>query len=488
MNQPVTPAPEAKRGLDITAMFQRIRPVHRWTIIIGLAFILAFTLSFGGRAGAGYFVEQFIIGLVLGSTYALIALGYTLVYGVIKLINFAHGDIYMLGAFFGYYSLRFTVRWLNFTMDVPLFICFLLSTLISLLLCAGVAVLMERLAYRPIRRSTRIAALITAVGVSFLLENLGIIVFGPNPKSYSPNTLEVYQVQIAADEAFTSPRTIEVRDRTQLKFRLDEVAPVKYARIRLVAKAGLSPFTPAIALDPQKKNALLELSQAELGRGVPPPQMLAVNSETVKRGSELLVLSWESGNPEFVRVPSMVEGKGGRPVYLTLPVKSSSGEDVQIPLFNLLIILTAVILLVLFNLLINCSSYGIAMRALSFDQDGARLMGVDVDKVIAMTFAIGAASAAVAGNMVGFYNQSIEPLMGILPGIKAFVAAVVGGIGSVPGAAVGGLIMGLSEGLVKGYVSPALSSLADAMAFAILIAVLLVKPSGIFGKGIREKV
>ena len=260
-------------------MLQRIPPAYRLLIIIVLAFALAFSLSFSGKTGPGYFVEQLIIGLVLGSTYALIALGYTLVYGVIKLINFAHGDIYMLGAFFGYYSLRFTIRWLNFTLDVPLLICFLISTLISLLLCAGIAVVMERLAYRPIRRSTRIAALITAVGVSFLLENLGIIVFGPNPKSYSPNTLEVYQVQLSSDSAFTNPKTVEVRDRTQLKFRLDELSKATYARIRLIAKAGESSFTPSIAIDPQQKTALLELPNTGTQAGVPPPQMLAVNPE-----------------------------------------------------------------------------------------------------------------------------------------------------------------------------------------------------------------
>ena len=128
------------------------------------------------------------------------------------------------------------------------------------------------------------------------------------------------------------------------------------------------------------------------------------------------------------------------------------------------------------------------MRALSFDMQAAKLMGVNTDRIIAQTFAIGGACAAVAGNMVGIYNQSIEPLMGILPGMKAFVAAVVGGIGSIPGAAAGGLIMGLSEALVKGYIAPQWSGLADAMAFAILIAVLLFKPSGVFGTTLREKV
>jgi len=461
---------------------------YRHLFIAILLFIFPFIISCEGKASPGYFVEQLFIGLVLGSAYALIALGYTMVYGVIKLINFAHGDIYMLGAFFGYYSLRFTIRWLNFTMDVPLFVCFIVSVLISMVLCALTAVAMERFAYRPLRRSTRIAALITAVGVSFLLENLGIIIFGPNPKSFAPNTLEVYQVQLADDETFTHPNLVEIRDRTQLKFPVEKVKPIKYARVRLISKAGISPWTPPIAITSEMENNIIELSEEELGAGVPPPAIVAVNPETTRKGKKLLVLSWASGHPDYIRVPSILAGRDGKPLAITLPVASSTGENVRIPVFNLLIILSAVLLLVLLTYLIDRSAYGIAMRALSFDQDAARLMGVNVDRVISMTFAIGGAGAAVAGNMIGFYNQSIEPLMGILPGIKAFVAAVVGGIGSVPGAAVGGLIMGLSEGLVKGYIMPNLSSLADAMAFAILIAVLLLRPSGIFGTGIVEKV
>ena len=140
------------------------------------------------------------------------------------------------------------------------------------------------------------------------------------------------------------------------------------------------------------------------------------------------------------------------------------------------------------NVLINKSMFGISMRALSFDMQAAKLMGINTDKVIAQTFAIGGACAGVAGNMVGIYNQSIEPLMGILPGLKAFIAAVVGGIGSIPGAAAGGMIMGLSEALVKGWIDPAWSAMADAVAFAILILVLLFKPSGIFGLSVKEKV
>ncbi len=464
----------------------------RYKLFIHLYIILVIILiplltSCEGKASPGYFIEQFIIGLILGSVYALIALGYTMVYGVIKLINFAHGDIYMLGAFFGYYLLRFAIRWLNFTAGVSLIVCFFVSILFSMLLCALVAVTMERFAYRPLRRSTRIAALITAVGVSFFLENLGLIVFGANPKSYSPNTLEVYQVQLSTDKEFIRPRIIEVRDRTQIKFPVGKVSPEKFARVRLISKAGKSAWTPAVSLNPENPRALVE-SKKQDGKSVPTPAMVAVNPDVDRRGRSYLVLSWTTGEPEYIKVPYIFEGSSGKPLAIHLPITTAAGESLSVPVFNFLIILTALIVLLLLNLLINRSTYGIAMRALSFDQDAARLMGVDVDRVIATTFAIGGAGAAIAGNMVGLYNQSIEPLMGILPGIKAFVAAVVGGIGSVPGAAIGGLIMGLSEGLVKGYIAPTLSALADALAFAILIAVLLVRPSGIIRSGVVEKV
>ncbi len=461
--------------------------VIRHTAVALLLVFLPMTISCEGRASPGYFLEQFIIGLILGSVYALIALGYTLVYGVIKLINFAHGDIYMLGAFFGYYALRFTIRWLNFTMGVSLIVCFVISVVFTMVLCAIVAVIMERLAYRPLRRSTRIAALITAVGVSFLLENLGLIVFGANPKSYSPNTLEVYQVQVAEDEGFINPRLLELQDRTQVKFPTSALGEGRYARVRLVSRSGKSPWTPPIRLSQEKPRGIVEVPM-DGEHDVPPPSVLTVNPETTKEGVTRLVLSWSTGNPEYIRVPYIFSGGDGKPLRFEFPMKTAGGANLSVPVFHVVIILTALTLLVLLNALINRSNYGIAMRALSFDQDAARLMGINVDRVIATTFAIGGASAAVAGNMVGLYNQSIEPLMGILPGIKAFVAAVVGGIGSVPGAAVGGLIMGLSEGFVKGYIAPALSPLADALAFAILIAVLLLKPSGLFGTGMVEKV
>jgi branched-chain amino acid transport system permease protein len=200
------------------------------------------------------------------------------------------------------------------------------------------------------------------------------------------------------------------------------------------------------------------------------------------------MVSWPQASGTDIRLTPVFSDNQGEMYSVEIPVKNASGDNVRLPVFNIVIVVVTLLLLWLLNILINRSMFGISMRALSFDMDAAKLMGVNTNLVIAQTFAVGGACAAIAGNMVGIYNQSIDPLMGILPGLKAFIAAVVGGIGSIPGAAAGGMIMGLSEGFVKGNISQAWSSLADALAFAILIVVLLFKPSGIFGSTTKEKV
>ncbi|MEZ5339068.1 MAG: branched-chain amino acid ABC transporter permease [bacterium] len=428
-------------------------------------------------------IENLLIGLILGSVYALIALGYTLVYGVIKLINFAHGDIYMLGAFSGFYLLRFTVRWLNFTQGVDLIWCFVISVIVSAALCAGLAVLMERLAYRPLRKSSRIAALITAVGVSFLLENGGIIAFGANPKSYEPRKLEVYQLQFADNTEFRNAEQQEIFDRSQESYAPAKFAQTTYARIRVVSAAGSSEWSPVLTITPDEQFGFVELPKNELAAGS--PQQLASIGYSFDSNEKKTVVSWARAAVADYQVQPIFSDDTGQALAFHLPVKNAAGENIRVPWFNVVIVVVTAVLLWALNQLINRSMFGVSMRALSYDMNAAKLMGVDTDKVIALTFAIGGACAAVAGNIVGLYNQQIDPLMGILPGLKAFVAAVVGGIGSIPGAAVGGLIMGISEGLVKGAGA---GKLADAMAFAILILVLLFKPTGIFGRTTREKV
>jgi len=289
-------------------------------------------------------LQQLVNGISLGSIYALIALGYTMVYGIIKLINFAHGDVFMIGAFVGFYAIKYGGM------------SFIPALILSMLTCAILGVVIERVAYKRLRGATRIAALITAIGVSLLIEYGTIYVRGAQP------------------EAFPS-------------------------------------------------SALPNVSFTFLGA--------TINST------------------------------------------------------SLFILAIAIVLMVLLQFVVHRTKIGKAMRAVSYDADTARLMGIHVDRTISATFAIGSALAGAAGVIFGVYYTKIEPLMGIIPGIKAFVAAVLGGIGIIPGAAVGGLVLGLVETFVSavGY-----SPWRDAAAFIILILILVFKPSGILGKNTREKV
>ena len=295
------------------------------------------------------FLQQLINGISLGSTYALIALGYTMVYGIIQLINFAHCDVYMIGAYIGFYCL--TVLDLGF---VP-------SLLIAMVLCMVLGVVIEKVAYKPLRNSPRITLLITAIGVSLLLEYGMMALVGATVKSY------------------------------------------------------------------------------------PEPEGL---------------LAIQYGKPEL-------------------------GIDIQISMLQIIIIGVSVLLMILLQFIVKYTKMGKAMRAVSQDADAARLMGINVDATISFTFMLGSAFAGAAGVMVGMLYKSIRPLMGYLPGIKAFVAAVFGGIGSIPGAMIGGYFIGLVEVMVSGYVN---SLYKDAVVFAILILILIIKPTGLMGRAEREKV
>jgi branched-chain amino acid transport system permease protein len=296
--------------------------------------------------------QQLANGIAWGSIYALIALGYTMVYGILRLINFAHGDIYMVGAFAAYYLARL----LHAGGPNPSPLLAAVVLLGSMAICAGLGVAIEFFAYRPVRKSSRLTALITAIGVSLLLENLGIRLFGADPKFFP---------QLVA------PRTITLAD------------------------------------------------------------------------------------------------------------------GVIVTNHQITVVVISILLMVGLTFFVHRTRTGKAMRAVSFNRDAASLMGIPVNRIITITFAIGSALAAAAGVLVGLTNPKIEPLMGIMPGVKAFVAAVLGGIGSIPGAVIGGLLMGVSEYLVVGYIS---STYRDAIAFVILILVLLVKPAGLLGRNVAEKV
>ena len=291
------------------------------------------------------FAQQLVNGLALGSIYALIALGYTMVYGIIQLINFAHGDVYMVGAYVGYFCM------------VHLNLGFVESLVIAMAVCTVLGVVIERVAYKPLRKSTRIAVLITAIGVSLLLEYTMMFFVGADTRTY----------------------------------------------------------------------------------GTLPPFM----------------------------------------------EQSFTFGGVLVTMKQIIIVGVSVLLMVVLQYIVRRTKIGKAMRAVSQDADAARLMGISVDNTISFTFAIGSALAGAAGVLVGVYYNSIDPLMGILPGLKAFVAAVFGGIGLIPGALLGGYVIGTVETLVSGY---GFSLFKDGVVFAILIAILIIKPTGLLGKNRKEKV
>ena len=297
------------------------------------------------------FLQQLVNGVTWGSVYALIALGYTMVYGILRLINFAHGDVYMLGAFFAFYL----ARAMGASGEPDLFraVMVLVGAMVG---CGAVGFLIERFAYKPVRKSSRLAALITAIGVSLLIENGGMLLFGADPKFF----------------------------------------------------------------------------------------------------------------PQLVR---------SQPISLGMGVAVSNQQ--------LIVIVVSVALMFLLRVIVLHTRVGKAMRAVSHSHTAAALMGISVDRIITFTFVLGSMLAAAAGVLVALQNPRIEPYMGIMPGLKAFVAAVLGGIGNIPGAVLGGLVMGVAEVLVVGYLSP---TWRDAIAFVLLIVILLVRPAGILGRQVAEKV
>ena len=315
-----------------------------------------------------YFLQQLINGFSLGAFYALIALGYTMVYGVLRFINFAHGDVFMIGAFAGYWlTPRLMPRFGGGTVTDGVYaaaensglkgwvgVCVVL--LLAMAACALLGIIIEKLAYRPLRSRPKLTVLITAIGVSLLLEYGGQYLFGADPKSFP---------ELLTDSALENTGTLTI------------------TRSQVIA------------------------------------------------------------------------------------------------------IVTTFVLLAGLSFIVKRTRLGLAMRALSNNPTAATLMGVNLDTVITFTFGLGSALAGAAGILWSISNPSIDPLMGVQPGVKAFVAAVLGGIGNIPGAAIGGLLIGIVEAFVKGS---RFSNYTDAIAFAVLIVILLVRPAGLLGKSQIEKV
>ena len=290
------------------------------------------------------FLSFLISGISLGSIYAIIALGYTMVYGIAKMLNFAHGDIIMVGGYVSFCAMSY--------LGLPA----LPSALLAMLACTVLGIIIERLAYKPLRSAPSLAVLITAIGVSYFLQNSALLIWKAAPKSY-----------------------------------------------------------PAVV----------------------------------------------SGSAEFF------------------------GGELKVPYISLLTIVICLVIMLGLSTFVSKSKMGKAMRACSEDKGAAQLMGINVNRTISMTFAIGSALAAIAGVLLCSFNSQLMPTTGSMPGIKAFTAAVFGGIGSIPGAFLGGLLLGIIEAMAKAYIS---MQLANSIVFAVLIVVLLVKPSGLLGKYVPEKV
>ncbi len=290
------------------------------------------------------FLSYLISGISLGSIYAIIALGYTMVYGIAKMLNFAHGDVIMIG---GYISL---------IAMTSLGVGGVAATLLAMVVCTVLGILIEGLAYKPLRGAPSLAVLITAIGVSYFLQNAALQIWGANSRVYpsvAPDTLKLFDGQLS------------------------------------------------------------------------------------------------------------------------------------IPYVSLLTVAACIVIMVALTLFTGKTKMGKAMRACSEDKGAAQLMGIDVNRTISMTFAIGSALAAIAGVLLCSYNSTLMPTTGSMPGIKAFTAAVFGGIGSIPGAFLGGLLLGVIEAMAKAYIS---MQLANSIVFAVLIIVLLVRPAGLLGKYVPEKV
>ena len=290
------------------------------------------------------FLNYLISGISLGSVYAIIALGYTMVYGIAKMLNFAHGDIIMVGGYVSFCAMSY--------LGLPA----LPSALLAMLACTVLGIIIERLAYKPLRSAPSLAVLITAIGVSYFLQNSALLIWKAAPKSY-----------------------------------------------------------PAVV----------------------------------------------SGSAEFF------------------------GGELKVPYISLLTIVICLVIMLGLSTFVSKSKMGKAMRACSEAKGAAQLMGINVNRTISMTFAIGSALAAIAGVLLCSFNSQLMPTTGSMPGIKAFTAAVFGGIGSIPGAFLGGLLLGIIEAMAKAYIS---MQLANSIVFAVLIVVLLVKPSGLLGKYVPEKV
>lgn len=411
----------AKGASSRTALERLVRVVFGILVIAAPVLLLGWLL----KANFSTLPQQVVGGILLGAIYALIALGYTMVYGVLRLINFAHGEVFMLGA---YTSLL--VSWsMGFKgiVDKEGSIWNLLALLVaSMVACGLIGVLIERLAYRPMRTQPRIASLITAIGVSLLLQYGGALVL---PVSPPPNVSE-------------------------------SIVPREF---RGTWNVDLKKPDPAIVQQLAEAKAAAESANREwnAARSAKQPDDVVIPLRDKKNDAERAVTTL-SGQMDSTRI------------------------GLKLPYGQLVMFFTTVGLMLGLTYLVMFTSVGRAMRAVSHDFDSASLMGINVGKIVTVTFLIGSMLAG-AGAMMNatFLGTPLTTQFGVLPGVKAFVAAVLGGIGNIPGAVLGGLLMGVAENLV---VWLNFGQYKDAIAFVVLIVVLLLRPGGLLGSAKVEKV
>ncbi|MBZ0278990.1 MAG: branched-chain amino acid ABC transporter permease [Anaerolineae bacterium] len=358
--------------------------------LVGALFLLllayiAINNILSGNYTVKSFLQQSITGLAQGGIYALIALGYTLVYGILLMINFAHGEIFMTGAYIGFFAINAMDQ--SGMLQNQTFLALLITMLVGVVASVTIALLLERIAYRPLRGAPRLVPLITAIGASISLQQLFLRLFGPDPRVYP--------------------------------------------RVNLFVLPGLFP---------------------DLG------------------------CSGDAGS-QVCRGLDLIDGLYRVDVL---------GMELRIRPVFFLVAFFAIALMVALWFFVQRTKTGKAMRAVAEDKNAASLMGINVDRVIATTFVLGAALAGAGAVLFALYNQQVTPFMGFIPGIKAFTAAVLGGIGNIPGAMIGGFFLGIVESTGPGMLGIS-SQLKDVIAFGLLVLILIFRPTGIFGEVLAEK-
>ncbi len=434
-----------------------------------------------------YFLEQTINGLSLGCMYAFIALGYTMVYGIIKLINFAHGEFFMFGGVMGYFSLLYVpVEKLPLPGPAASLVGLLVAILVAAFSTAIFAVLCERLVYKPLRGEGRVAATVSSIYALLFV----VFLWNPLAKRFSSvgaGLLLAGSLWLALSylPRYTDRHTRGAKPGGRIAALLTALG-VSLA----LQNGGIWIFSASPRAWPAMKTFLswedLEgrIQRSGTGMGAAPGEGVG-EGESAGYTVPGNLYRLEAGKKRFV----FYEGQELTTAMLENQRSRGAGLFGDLPLSNAwkkaLVFLSLLVSGLLLYFLVVHTNLGKAMRAVSYNHDAARLMGIDTNRVITFTFFIGAFLAGIGGVLWGLRYGKIDPYMGFLPGLKAFVAAVVGGIGSIPGAILGGVALGLIETLVAAY---GFSAYRDAVAFVVLIVILLVKPSGFFGSFEGEKV